>query len=231
MEVAEGLLLGNDGDVVGLGVGDELAGLLGRDAALEGSGDGVRDVGLSVLEVWRVDVDLIGGDDADLLLLEVEGGEGAAGEVVVEAAILHGGPVVDVGSVEDGFGAVAGDELLDGLGSVEDAFGGGSGDDDGGGGGGDDVAFGLHLVGEAGDGMVGEAKEFDVEAAGGDDVDAAILEGFGEVIDGELVVGRAGAGAGDADAVGEGDVGGGLDLAGHGDELEGLVRGLGLKGS
>ena len=153
--MAEGFLLRDDGDVVGLGVGDEFAGLLGRDVTAEGCGDGVGDVRLGVLEVRRVDVDLVSSDDADLLLLEVDGGEGTAGEVVVEAAVLHGGPVVDVGAMEDGVGAVAGDELLDGLGSVEDALGGGSGDDDGAGGGGDDVALGLHLVGEAGDGRAG----------------------------------------------------------------------------
>ena len=74
-----------------------------------------------VLEVGRVDVDLVGGDDADLLLLELERGDGAAGEVVVEAAVLHRRPVADGRCVEDGVGAVSGDELLDRLQGVEDS--------------------------------------------------------------------------------------------------------------
>ena len=103
-----------------------------------------------MLEVGRVEVDLVGGEGADELLLEVERGDGAAGEVVVQAAVLHGGPVADGGLMEHGVGAVAGDELLDGLERVEDAgvAGGGEGEalavgDDG-------VALGLHLVGHLG---------------------------------------------------------------------------------
>ena len=51
-----------------------------------------------VLEVGRVEIDLVGGEDFKLMLLEGERGEGAAGEIVVLAAILHGGPVADGGS-------------------------------------------------------------------------------------------------------------------------------------
>ena len=102
VEVAEGLLLGDDGDVVLGGVGDELAGLGLGDGSAGGRHERVAGVLHGVLEVGRVDVDLVGGDGADELLLEVEGGDGAAGEVVVEAAILQGGPVANGGGVEDG---------------------------------------------------------------------------------------------------------------------------------
>src|SRR5882757_11136957 len=121
--------------------------------------------------------------------------------------------------MQDGAGAAALYELLDGLGSVEGALGGGSGDGEGVAAGGDDIALGLHLGGEAGDGMRGEAGELDLETGSGGGGEAALPEGSCEVIGGELVFGVAG-GAEDADATGQGLVGYGVDFAGHRDELQ-----------
>ncbi len=133
VEVAEGLLLGDDGDVEGAGVGDQRGGVGGRDGAAGRGEEGIGGVGGGVLEVGRVEVDLVGGEGADELLLELEGGDGAAGEVVVEAAIVHGGPVADVGGVQDGGDSGAAvDQLLDGLGAVEEAGGAVGGDGEGG---------------------------------------------------------------------------------------------------
>ncbi len=68
------------------GVGDELAGLGLGDGSAGRRHERMAGVLHGVLEVRRVDVDLVSGDGSDELLLEVEGGDGAAGEVVVEAA-------------------------------------------------------------------------------------------------------------------------------------------------
>ena len=159
VEVAEGFLLGDDGDVVLGGVGDQLAGLGLGDGSAGGRHEGVAGVLHGVLEVGRVDVDLVGGEGADQLLLELEGGDGAAGEVVVEAAVLHGGPVADGGGVEDGcWAGGAGrdfDELLYGLEGVEDSGGGGGGEGEAFAVGDDGVALGLHVFGHFGFGGAG----------------------------------------------------------------------------
>ena len=107
VEVAEGLLLGDDVDVIETRIGDEGGGFSGREAAAGRSHEGVRGVLEGVLEVGRVDVDLVSGQGADELLLELEGREGAAGQVVGEATVLHGGPVANGGLVEDGVRVVA----------------------------------------------------------------------------------------------------------------------------
>ena len=217
-EVAEGFLLGDDGDVVAGGEGGELAGFCGGEGAVGDGGEGGGGVLLGLFEVRGVDVDLVGGEGLNEVLLEGEGGDGAAGEVVVEAAVLHGGPVVDGGGVEDGLRAGAGDELLDGLGSVEEAGGGGGGDSEGGGAGGNLVAF--RVLG--GGGLAG-----DLDGIGAGGGDSSRFQGFGQVIGGELVFGGAGW-AGDADALGDGLGGEGVDLPGDGDEGGGL--GVGNEG-
>ncbi len=110
VEVAERLLVGDDGDVVTGGIGGELAGFGRGDTAAGGCGERVGGVLLGVLEVGRVDVGFVGGEGSDELLLEVEGADGAAGEVVLEAAVLEDGEVADVGEMERGLvGGVAGD--------------------------------------------------------------------------------------------------------------------------
>ncbi len=177
VKVAEGLLLGDDGDVVGAGVGDQCGGVGGGESAAGRGEEGISSVGGGVLEVGGVEVDLVGGQGADELLLELEGGDGAAGEVVVEAAVGHGRPVADVGGVEDRGGAGGAlDELLDGLGAVEKASGGVGGDNEGAGGRGDDVALRLHGGVEVGDGVGDEAGELDLEAGGVGGGDAAVVE-------------------------------------------------------
>jgi len=50
-----------------------------------------------VLEVRGVEINFVGGEDFELMFLEGERWEGAAGEVVMDAAIFHGGPVADSG--------------------------------------------------------------------------------------------------------------------------------------
>ncbi len=95
MEMAEGFLLGDDGDVVLAGVADEFGDVGRRHGAAERRGHGVVGVEERVFEVGRIEVGLVRGEDADLVLLEFEGGDGAAGEIVLNAAIFHGRPVAD----------------------------------------------------------------------------------------------------------------------------------------
>ncbi len=70
MEVAEGFLLGDDGDVVVGGEGDEFAGVGCGDAAAGRGGQGIGGVLLGVLEVRRVEVALVGGEDLDHVFLK-----------------------------------------------------------------------------------------------------------------------------------------------------------------
>ena len=102
VDVAEGFLLGHDHDVERRGEGDELAGFVAGEGAAGRCGEGVGGVLEVALEVGRVEIDLVRGEDFELMLLEGERGEGAAGEVVVLAAILHGGPVADGGGPDAG---------------------------------------------------------------------------------------------------------------------------------
>ncbi len=102
------------------------------------------------------------------------------------------------------------------MGGVEEAGGGGAGEGEARGGGLDDVAFGAHLGGEGG--VVGVAKQGDVEAGGVGGGDAALGEGFAEVVGGEGVFGVAGR-AEDLDAAGERLIAVRGDLAGLRDEV------------
>ena len=111
-EVSEGFLIGDDRDVELGGVGDELASVGGGHAAAGGGGERVGGVLLGVFEVGRVEIVLVGGEGADELLLELEGVDGAAGDVVGEAAVLHGGPVADGGDLEGCLRAVAYESCL-----------------------------------------------------------------------------------------------------------------------
>ena len=149
----------------------------------------------------------------DEVFLEGEGGNRAAGKVIVEAAILHGWPIADGGGVENRLGTRAGDELLGGLGSVEKAPGGGGGDGEGAIRDGDLVAFGAGLLRECGGRLTGE---LDGEAGTGG-LDSAGLERLGEVVGGELVF-RVTCLAGDAKTLRDGAVGESVDFAGDGDE-------------
>ena len=140
-----------------------------------------------VLEVERVDVELVRRHDADLFFLVLNGGKRTAREVVADSAIAHRRPVADVGGMESRGGAIALDELLDGLHSVEEALRSRPDDDEGGRRGSDDVPLGLHFAGEFRDGMVGQAGEFNTEATGCHGGDVAGLEGRGEVAGCEAV--------------------------------------------
>ena len=124
MQVAKGFLLGNDGDVVLRGVGDEFAGLVGSEGAAGERRDRRAGVGEGVFEVGREQVVLVSGESADFALEEVHVGERAARPVVGEGAVGHGGPVADGGDEENRVFAGTADELLDRLGTVEEAGGG-----------------------------------------------------------------------------------------------------------
>ncbi len=245
VEVAEGFLLGEDGDVVGGGVGDEFAGLGLGECAAGGRHEGDAGVLHGVFEVGGVDVDFVGGEGADDFFLEFEGGDGAAGEVVGETTVGQSGPVADGGGVEDGGGAGAFDELLDGLEGVEDTGGGDGSEGDAFTVGDDAVALGLEFgwrggwgggCGGEGFGVDGvgegsaEAGDEDMDGCGGIDDDATGGEGGFEVFDGEEIFGSAGCGAGDVDAGGEGLGSDGVEFPGDGDELQGLGGGRGEGG-
>ena len=219
MQVTECLLLGHDGDVVLGRVGDQRTGVGGRDAASGGCGQRVRGVLLGVLEVGRVQVHLVGGDGANQFFLELEGRDGTTRGVVLHAAIVHGGPVLDLGEAHDGGGAVVFNELLDGLGGVEEAHRRGCGQGEGVRPRRDGVALGLHLGRQ-----ILIVLEGDGEGARGGDGPCA--HGLGEVFVGELVFGLCVAGAADdAYALGDGLGGGGVDLAWHGNQVQGLSVG------
>ena len=47
-----------------------------------------------VLEVRGIEIDFVGGEDFELMLLEGNGGEGAAGEIVMDAAVQNSPPRV-----------------------------------------------------------------------------------------------------------------------------------------
>ncbi len=93
MQMAEGLLLRHDGDVILAGVGDEFRNLRRRQRAARRRGQRMIRIKQRVLKIRRVDIDLERSEDANLMLLEFERGKRAAGEIVVDAAILHGRPV------------------------------------------------------------------------------------------------------------------------------------------
>ena len=95
VQVPEGFLLGHDGDVVGARVGDQGCRVGRGDGSAGRRDERVRRVRGGVLEVGRVEIDLVRREGADHLLLELQRGDGAAGEVVVQAAILHRRPVAD----------------------------------------------------------------------------------------------------------------------------------------
>ena len=93
VQMAEGLLLGHDGDVILARVGDQFRDLRGRERAARRRGQRMIGIEQRVLEIGRVDIDLEGSEDANLVLLEVERGKRAAREIVVDAAISHRRPV------------------------------------------------------------------------------------------------------------------------------------------
>ena len=79
-----------------------------------------------MLEVRRVDVDLECGEDANLVLLEFERGKRAAREIVVDAAITHGGPVARRARGQHAGRAGQWQHLLEGLHAIKNTCAGGA---------------------------------------------------------------------------------------------------------
>ena len=213
VQMAEGLLLRHDGDVVEARVGDERGCVRCADAAAGRREQRVRGIGRRVLKVRRVEVDLVGSDGADEFFLEIECGDGTARQVVVEAAIFHRRPVANRCGVQDSVRAGAGDELFHRLQRVEDACVAGRGEGEAFAVGNDCVALGLHLAGHFGwrraaalrcraargrfavDRLCQRravSRDQNVDRGGGVDRDALRGEVRLKVVDGEAVLGCAG---------------------------------------
>ena len=126
VQMAEGLLLGHDGDVILARVGHQLRGLGRRERAAGRRGQRLIGIKQRVLEVGRVDVDLECGEDANLVLLEFERGKRAAREIVVNAAISHCRPVAHRARGQHAGRAGQRQQLLEGLHAVKDACAGGA---------------------------------------------------------------------------------------------------------
>jgi len=100
MQMAEGFLLRQNGDVILAGEGHKVRGLGGRKRAAGRRGQRLVGIKQRVLEVRRVDVDLECREDANLALLEFERRKRAAREIVVNALYFIAGQsrAVPVGS-------------------------------------------------------------------------------------------------------------------------------------
>ena len=232
VEMAEGFLLRHDGDVILRSVVDK-----GCDIRRRHGAPGWRDqrrcrVAETLFEVGRVDVELVGGQCADLALLELECGDRAAGEIVIEATMRERWPVADAGGLEPGFLAVArcvsGDyELLYRLGAIEEAGRRGRNDGEPASARNYDIALVVHR-GLEGDVRRGQqrasrwcvgAQQFD-DGASGAAGDGSFFQCGAQVFCGEAVLRIAGDGP-DEDAVVERENAARLQLARHRDELQG----------
>ena len=100
-QVAEGFLLRHHRDVVARRERGQLACLGGRDVAAGRRWQRVRGVLLGVFKVGRIEVDLIRRELLDQMFLKGQGRHRAARKIVVQAAILHRGPVADGGQMQD----------------------------------------------------------------------------------------------------------------------------------
>ena len=121
VQMAEGLLLGQDGDVILARVGHQFPCLFGRERTAGRRGHGLVWIQQRVLEVRRIDVGFEGRKDAYLVLLEFERGHGSAGEIVLHAAIAHGRPVAHGARGQDALRIRQRKQLLEGLHAVENA--------------------------------------------------------------------------------------------------------------
>jgi hypothetical protein len=149
VQMTEGFLLRNDGDVIGPRVFDQCFCVRRRQRTAGQSRQRIRGVLHRVLEVGRVDVELVSSKRPDLLLLVGQRGDGSARKVVVHAAPAHRRPVANGRALEDGAGAAATLELDEGLHAVEDARGRVPDDEDFMRAGDENVAFRLHRRVEA----------------------------------------------------------------------------------
>ena len=123
VEVPEGLLLGNDGDVVLGGISHQFTSLIGGHGAAGKSRHWRGRVSESVLEIGREDVDLVSRQGANLALEKLHIGQGSARPVVGDAAMGHGGPVAQSGFQQHCIFSAAANQLLHGLRAVEYAGG------------------------------------------------------------------------------------------------------------
>ena len=123
VQVAEGFLLGNDGDVVLGGISHQFTSLIGGHGAAGKSRHWRGRVSESVLEIGREDVDLVSRQGANLALEKLHIGQGSARPVVGDAAMGHGGPVAQSGFQQHCIFSAAANQLLHGLRAVEYAGG------------------------------------------------------------------------------------------------------------
>ena len=121
VQMAEGLLLRNDGDVILAGVGDEFLRLLRGERTLWRSGQRMIGKEQRVLEIGRVDIDFEGREDPNLVLLEIESRKRPAREIVVDTAIAHRRPVAHCAGGQHAWCTGQRQQLLERLHSVEDS--------------------------------------------------------------------------------------------------------------
>ena len=120
MQMAEGLLLRHNGDVILAGVGYKFRGLGGRKRTGWRRGQRLVRIKQRVLEIGRVDIDLECGEDANLVLLEFERGKRAAREIVINAPVFHRRPVASRARWQHAGCARQWQQLLEGLHAVKD---------------------------------------------------------------------------------------------------------------
>ena len=78
VKMAECLLLGHHRDVILAGVADQFFYIGGSERAACGRRQRLVGKQQSVLDVGRIDIDLVGSEDTDLVLLKLERGKGTA---------------------------------------------------------------------------------------------------------------------------------------------------------
>ena len=132
VEMAEGLLLGHDHDVQAARRRPAAPAPSARVSELPGgAARGSPEYCERVLEVRRVEIDLVGGEDFELMLLEGEGREGAAGEIVMLRRDTSSQASRGWWRSRASVAPALLEHLLQGLCAVEDACGGVADDRDG----------------------------------------------------------------------------------------------------
>ena len=121
VQVPEGFLLGDDGDVVLRGVGHQLARLVRRHRSTGECCHRRGVVGEGVLKVRRKNVDLVCRQRPNLALQKLHVGQRTARPVVGEPAVRHRRPVTDGRYQKHGVLAAAANQLLHRLRAVEKA--------------------------------------------------------------------------------------------------------------
>ena len=207
-------------------VADQLRHLSRRHSAARRSSNGGGSGTERVLEVRRVNVQLVSGKRANLLLLECERGHRAAGQVVAEPAMRQRRPVADGRSCQHGLCAVAADQLLHRLRAVEKARAGLCDHSDTVRPRHDGVALLVHgrvkrqVRGsqQSTSGWRARAQQLNHDAAGTHE-DAPIAQGGAQILRGESILRTVRRGA-HQQPMAERHHGRGTHLARHGDELQ-----------